>query len=236
MASIFLDTKDIQPKGEVYTKLYDALGDGYVPITIQELTQNGQENRIVMENKELGSKIIFLSQRIIFEKYSINFQESSIGTFNEFCDYITSLAEKLMVNFQLTGHRLSFIVKFLLKCSEEERVVAAKKLFNFPSPYTPENTFEWNWNMVNIVNKNFANLRENINCRTAISRIKAQLSKDGITEDLDALDIEIDFNTVQENQTLRFNAKEVKEFYKKAPSWYNEHHDSIINYIKSNNV
>lgn len=235
MVSIFCDTSDITPNASTYSKLATALGDSYLSLTIQEMTPNGQVNRIAMEKPELGIKILFLMNRIIIEKYPTDINDGdSIGSFENFCDLANDIIRLLLEQFEKNSNRLSFICKYLLKKeAQDDMNIYAPKLFQFPpASYNSTNTFEWTWKMARIEENTFDSHVEPMNYGTNISRIRGKLAHNGQEEEFEALDIEFDLNTMAENATLRFDKPSIISFYQHAKTWQASHYETIMSYIK----
>lgn len=234
MLSIFADTNDIVPNAATFSKLQSALGDDYIPMTIQEMGVDGIKNRISMDKQDLGIKILFLNNMIIIEKYPKNILDASIGTFEDFCDFGSEIINSLLNEFKKKANRLTFVSKYLLKKSSGDDLnTITSKLFNYPPSYEESNAFEWNWRMVSRVNKEFNGSNEDMNYVTAINRIKGNMFNNGFSEEFEGLDVEFDINTLAENDTLRFDKEEIQKFYLAAKTWHLSHYTNIMNYINN---
>ncbi len=234
MVSIFTDASNIIPNASTYSKLSTALGDSYLPITIQEMTSRGSQNRIAMERQDTGIKVLFLMNRIIIEKYPIDIENSdSIGTFEEFCDIVNQIIEPLLQEFQKTANRLSLVSKYLLKKGNQEDISSiSSKLFVFPPTYNESNTFEWNWRMAKQEEKQFGENIEQMNYITSINRVRGILSDNAQGQEFEGLDVEFDLNTIDENKELRFDIVKIKSFYDQAKIWHESYYTTMMNYIK----
>ncbi len=235
MISLFTNASDIIPNASTYSRLATALGDTYIPITIQEMTPSGSKNRIAMENQELGLKVLFLMNRIIIEKYPTNLADGdSLGTFESFCDLVNEVIESLLGVFEKDVNRLSFVSTYLLKKEDEENInPISSKLFVFPQSHNETNTFEWNWRMVRSEENTFGEYSEKMNYITSINRIRGMISDNTNNEEFEGLNVEFDFNTIAENQAMRFDIEKIKSFYAHAKIWHNSHYRTMMNYIKN---
>ena len=235
MVSIFTDASDIIPNASTYGRLATVLGDSYLPITIQEMTSRGSQNRIAMEKQDIGIKILFLMNRIIIEKYPTDIEDTnSIGTFEEFCDIVNQIIEPLLQEFEKNANRLSLVSKYLLKKENEEDInPIASKLFVFPPTYTATNTFEWNWRMAKKEENEFGENSEQMNYITSINRIRGTLSNNAQDQGFEGLDVEFDLNTIDANKELRFDIVKIKSFYEQAKIWHASYYETMMNFIKN---
>ncbi|QFR49857.1 hypothetical protein FJR48_09000 [Sulfurimonas lithotrophica] len=226
--SIFIDTVTLSPAQKIISDLFNILGDGYLPSTIQEMTHSGIQKRTIMENQDLGIKVLILTNRLIIEQYPSN--AKSLSSIDDFLNISIPIAESILKTFNKESNRISIISKILIENIPSLNDISPK-VFKFPEGYNKENTFEWTCRLAKNEIKTLSSNEENINFVSAINRVKGKIINNGIEEDFDGIDIDIDINTIAENIHYRFNHESLEALYKDMLELYKEHENSIYNYV-----
>lgn len=222
--SLFGDFSIIDLSNDTMIKLLQTLGEyKLVPMNFRELNINTQQ--FVMRPQfttQDGSFIInFGTTRI--DIFANNVQNFGIIPIDEFYDITIKCVNDIFDSFKLISNRLSFISKSMFPIIDSSKECYKKNNLSIEF-YEGKDNSEWSIrNLAKVkVNLKEKDTEEVINVGTIISRMNVAKNNYGTLENIDAILIDTDINTLGENFSPRFSKLVIPDFLKQTIDMRNQ--------------
>jgi len=233
--SIFLNASELDATSKNIGDLMGVFSDkGFIPNTFQEITNlNPQpQNRFALQSPNREWYINFGSTRIDIEKNPISIKGDNLGSVETFCDEAKDIANRILSKVPKKANRLSLVTRvFLDEMNNDKLNNVYSRLFKSPELYQDNLPFEWNWRTVSHIDKEISGEMETFNVITSLNRIGAQVREGNSIATLDRIELNLDINTVPQNNEYRFNEEKIKSFLELVKTWHNEIESNTLKFI-----
>ena len=201
---------------------------GLVPTTQSEfsITDTSPQMQLRFNLKSVNNEwdIHFGIGRIGITKNATDTRGDNIGTIEQFSADVSDIYSKINSKFPQQANRIALSSNVILSEMKEDILNEIYlKLFNPIKLYADNNPTEWNSRTVARMQKEFSGNTEIFNFVSEINRINGFIN---INQEIKPIDnriaINIDINTIQDNETYRFGTKELECFYSNVSIWYND--------------
>ncbi|RKR83760.1 hypothetical protein BDD43_3974 [Mucilaginibacter gracilis] len=229
-ASIYTNNQEITPEPNLMRALYQDLAKfEVIPGAYNELdtkTSNIVTNRLRFYKLDNSLTINFGINRI-----DIQANYNATGVFNSiqaFCDQVIDILEIINKKYEKKSNRLGIVINLT------SQNLDAKALTNDFKPFYHttelfENSVPTDWN--NRANyryiRDFGSKKELCNNVYIFSYGAAEISINGIIVRQNAVNLQLDINTIPEAQNIRFSAVDYTNFYNNSSKWLNDFYQSL---------
>ena len=235
LASVFVDAVAISLSGPALGRLLvDLDDDDLVSETIQEMGPAGPSTRVLLRNQRDETLIILGSHRFDFARLG---HPSTPEGFRSFCTDSGSTLATLISHFDLKGHRLALVQEgFMAEMSPESMTEVADRLVQRSPSFSGVEPFEWDWRVSIHVDRNFSGLTETTNTIVTAKRCSGSMRRGGpLGQDeqrFDRIRVDLDVNTIPDDNTPRFNADSVRDYFSEAHAWHVDLEQEVGSFIQ----
>tara|TARA_R110002033_G_scaffold40631_4_gene81049 strand:- start:229 stop:975 length:747 start_codon:yes stop_codon:yes gene_type:complete len=233
--SIFLNASELDATSKNIGDMMSVFSDkGFIPNTFQEISSLNPkpQNRFALQSPNREWHINFGYNRIDIEKNPVGVKGENLGNLNDFCDDVKDIANRILSKFPKKGNRLSLVTRVLLDEMPEKTLDEIyNRLFNSPQIYNENPPFEWNWRVVSHLDKEIQETNETFNVITTLNRISAQVREGNSVSSLDRVELNLDVNTIPQNNEYRFDYSKIESFLELMKQWHNELETETLNFI-----
>ena len=234
-AIIFGNFNDIEPTPDNTRMLIDLFKDkALIPGVIYEFRTTApaaipaRRARIRCASANGEWAIEFLSNRIRIEKRAIETHGANLGDLNAFCSDASYLFRQITSAFKKKANRIALVTYFVLeKMTEETLSQTYLRLFKTPEFYKENPPFEWDWRTASRNSIKLEELDENLNVIVMVNRSYGEFQAKGEVTPFDGIQLNLDINTVPDNQELRFDDHNIASFYDQVSKL----HDNLCNEV-----
>ncbi|MCL1468471.1 hypothetical protein LAY41_29225 [Argonema galeatum A003/A1] len=236
-ASVFVDAESIIPNARNITGLMNALGDEVLlPKTVEEQSPAGVLPRISFNTADGEWQFLLLSKQFTLIHSATVPDGSNLGDFSTFCRNAIPKLTTALNYFQRKAHRLAASQEgFLSEMTQTEMENIAFRLMKFPSIYSKQFPFEWNWRSAALIEREFGGIQEITNMITTVSKLLGYLTEtrtEGIAQSLfDRIMVNFEINTSANNVIARFDDLHLAGFFEQSGLWHNELSSEIFEFI-----
>lgn len=233
MVNAFMDLAQLKPEARRYSEMIDALGGNLLPAQANEQTEGGILKRMAFSSQDHKKILGFLSNNFQYMSISESPVEDLGDSYSHFVEEACPLFEKGMQHLNKQSQRLSALVKLFIECDQNNFKGLAQKLFKLPPAFASQLPFEWVWRCVSRSPRSFAGTNEIVNYLCTSSTQVGQITK-GLKEieeyDFAGILIELEFNTLAENDKYRFDANITNAFFRESIQWFQDFENEILNF------
>lgn len=233
--SIFLNASELDATSKNISDMMNVFSDkGFIPNVFQEISNLNPkpQNRFALQSQNKEWHINFGFNRIDIEKNPASVKGENLGSLIDFCDEAKDITKRILSKFPKKAKRLSLVTRVLLdEMTEKKLNEVYKKLFKAPKIYNDNPPFEWNWRVVSHLNKKIQESEEIFNVITTLNRISAEVREGNSISSLDRIELNLDVNTIPQNNEYRFDFSKIESFLDLMKEWHNELETEIINFI-----
>lgn len=234
-ASAFWDADSVvaNPK-DISTLLATLSPDNFIPLTLVEPTAEGTKNRIAFQTPNNEWQLMITAKRINVFRHPTDPNGTNLGSLQDFSLKASSYLQLVLQHFDIKANRLSLIQDGLLKSMTEEEFKAIyNRLFKYPTFYSQNSPFEWNWRSASDPEHTINTQTEIVNTIAHILRFQSELTIPNQPEALkfDRVKVELDINTTHRNPHPRFDFANISSFFQNAILWHQELSETIFKFI-----
>jgi len=237
LASAFVDAESVVPNATDALAFLKSLGnDKFLPFIINEVSATGQVPRLGFHTLDNTSQITLLGKRFNFIVSATNPEGADLGEFSDFCGQAKNILTVALNFFQRKAHRLAAVQEGFLKQMDSQEIdKISLRLFNFPHLYKESVPFEWDWRVASLVERQFAEIKEQTNTITTIKRIPSHtidFSAGQTSQTLsERVRVDFDINTIPLNKIARFGEQEIYGFFDQVHTWHAELSSEIFSFV-----
>jgi len=223
MASVFGDFSKFDATPEIVADLMRIFSSySIVPSMINSFQVDVQTNTILTKQKpqivsnKNGFNIDIKDERIdvlLNAPFNSNISNMSIK------EKVKNKFDMLRIVMEYTGiksNRLAYNEEVILgNFSEDKMKTIYNKLFLDNKYYDSNSTFDWEFRINKKISTSICNVEESLNIITHLKRNLVVINLNGKQNKVDRIGYHFDFNTLQDNNSARFDEKAIYDFYNK---------------------
>lgn len=229
-ASVFVNANDITPRHEKVHTLQAKLSSlNLFQNIINEKSPLGEVARVGYLSLDRNLLVTLLGPRfdvIVSSKEPA--KNTDLGTLSDFITESSEILSILLSHFDLKGNRLALITeRNFEELEDSEGRELYPRLFHLPSSMKDKTSKEFDWRVATRSDKNFGDSSETMNMIVTIKRgglviTRQQPGQGPLSTEKNIINVQLDINTLVENQALRFDKSNISSFFKSASNWHNE--------------
>ena len=237
LASAFVDAESIVPSVTHLTELLKILGgDQLLPVAFQEVSATGPTPRLAFAAPEGNVQLILLGKRFDYSYLAGEPEGADLGPLESFCQDAATKLIAVLNYFQRKAHRLAVVQEgYLSGLSPEDMNSIARRLLHLPPIYSEHIPYEWDWRAVSKFEREFGQLREQMNNITTVKRMQGLILRygEGVASQVELDRVRLDFhiNTLGTDTAARFEEDHLRRFFDDASAWHDALSSELVSFI-----
>jgi hypothetical protein len=235
LGSVFWDADSIIANPQDISTLLGTLSpENFIPLTLVEQTTEGPKNRIAFQTSGGEWQLMIAGKRANVFRNPTDLDGTNMGSLADFSLKASSYLQLLLQHFNIKANRLALVQGGLLKpMTEDEFKAIYNRLFKYPTFYSQNSPFEWNWKSVSSTERNMNHQTEIVNTLVHILRSQGEvrIPKQPEALNFDRIEVDFDINTTHRNPHPRFDFTNINSFFENAILWHQELSESIFQFV-----